>query len=642
MQFKHPEILYFLFLLVIPILVHLFQLRRFKKEYFTNVKLLKELQIQTRKSAKIKKWLLLATRLLLLTCLILAFAQPFFNAKDTTNKGNELIILLDNSFSMQAKGAKGELLKRSIQELLEELPENQQFSLLTNSEVFWDTDIKSIQKELQNLSYSSLPFQLDYLINQVEIKKKNTKKDYVIITDAIETESKKASELKADNVVYFIQPEAENKINCSIDTVVISQVLEQFYELKITLQSYGATKNEVPLSIINNTSKAIAKTIVQFSKPTTEITITIPKKDFHGYVSIDDGSLTYDNTYYLSITKPEKTNIIAIGTSEKNNFLSRIYTPDEFNFNSTELKSLDYNQIENQEAILLNELENLPVALGTTLQSFYEKGGTVLLIPNEKNSTSELNSFTNHFGAIHFSALASTEKQITTINFSHPLYQTVFEKKVTNFQYPKVKTSFGLSGLTSILQFDDTAIFAGSTTNRLGNFYAFSAPINKQNSNFQNAPLIVPTLYKMGQNQNKTGINAFTIGENQNMILETILAKDEAVTITNDAYSFIPLQQILNAKCKLTFGDYPEKAGNFDVVKGKETLKKISFNYPRTESNLSNINTTNFDTFTKVNTIGTVLNDIASERTSSEVWKWFLLATLLLLFTELLIQKLIK
>ena len=112
MQFKHPEILYFLFLLVIPILVHLFQLRRFKKEYFTNVKLLKELQIQTRKSSKIKKWLLLATRLLLLACLIIAFAQPFFDAKDTTNKGNELIILLDNSFSMQAKGAKGELLKR--------------------------------------------------------------------------------------------------------------------------------------------------------------------------------------------------------------------------------------------------------------------------------------------------------------------------------------------------------------------------------------------------------------------------------------------------------------------------------------------------------------------------------------------------
>ena len=116
MQFKHPEILYFLFLLVIPILVHLFQLRRFKKEYFTNVQFLKELSVQTRKSSTIKKWLLLFTRLLLLACLILAFAQPFFTAKESMKATNEMYIILDNSYSMQAKGQKGELLKRAVQD----------------------------------------------------------------------------------------------------------------------------------------------------------------------------------------------------------------------------------------------------------------------------------------------------------------------------------------------------------------------------------------------------------------------------------------------------------------------------------------------------------------------------------------------
>ena len=641
MQFKHPEILYFLLLLVIPILVHLFQLRRFKKEYFTNVKLLKELQIQTRKSSKIKKWLLLATRLLLLACLILAFAQPFFDAKDNTNKGNELIILLDNSFSMQAKGTKGELLKRSIQELLEELPENQQFSLLTNSEVFWDTDIKSIQKELQNLKYSAMPFQLDYLINQVETKKKNTKKDYVIITDAVQSESKKASDLVENNIVYFIQPDAQNKTNISIDKVVISQVLDQFYELKITLQAFGETENEVPLSVFSN-NKAVAKTMAKFENQKTEILITIPKNDFHGIISIEDNSLSYDNDYFLSISKPEKANIIAIGNSDKNNFLSRIFTTDEFNFKSTELATLDYNQIENQEAIVLNELEDLPVALGTTLKSFYEKGGNIVLIPNAKNTPSLLNAFAKNFGGLSYSQLSTSGKQITKINFSHPLFQTVFEKKVTNFQYPNVKESFGLSGITNILQYEDNAVFVGSTTNRLGTFYAFSAPINKQNSNFQNAPLIVPTLYNMGQNQGKTGINAYTIGENENLILETILAKDEVVSIEKEGYSFIPMQQILNTKCKLSFGDYPEEAGNFDVIKANNSLKKISFNYPRTESDLTQITTANFENFTKVNNIATVLNDIASERTSNEVWKWFIIATLLLLLTELLIQKFVK
>lgn len=641
MQFKHPEILYFLFLLVIPILVHLFQLRRFKTVYFTNVKLLKELQTQTRKSSKIKKWLLLVTRLLVLTCLIIAFAQPYFKHQNTPKKGNELIIVLDNSFSMQAKGPKGELLKRSIQELLEELPENQSFSLLTNSELYWDTDIKSIQKELQNLDYSALPFQLDYLLNQVEIKKKQVPKDYIIITDAIQAESKKAIELAQNNSVYFIQPKAENLSNISIQNVAISQVMDQFYELKINLQSFGSKKREIPLSVISS-GKKLATTLVQIDKSNKEIKLTIPKKDIQATIHIEDQSLAYDNDFYLSISKPEKAALLAIGSLAQNNFLDRIFTAEEFNFKSTELKSLDYNQIENQEAIVLNELDDLPLALGTTLKTYYEKGGTIIFIPNKNNIPSTLNNFVANFGSLKYGMLSSTEKKITTINFSHPLYQAVFKNKVTNFQYPKVKSSFGLTGNTAVLHYEDQSIFMGSSTNQLGNFYAFAAPINKQNSNFQNAPLIVPTLYNMGQNQSKTGINAYTIGENQSLILETVLTKDEAVAIQNNDYSFIPLQQILNAKCKLTFGDYPEKAGNYEVIKDEESLKKISFNFARTESDITAINSGIFDTFTKVNNIATVLNDIASERSSSEIWKWFLFGTLLLLCTELLIQKLIK
>ena len=641
MQFKHPEILYFLFLLVIPILVHLFQLRRFKTVYFTNVKLLKELQTQTRKSSKIKKWLLLVTRLLVLTCLIIAFAQPYFKHQNTPKKGNELIIVLDNSFSMQAKGPKGELLKRSIQELLEELPENQSFSLLTNSELYWDTDIKSIQKELQNLDYSALPFQLDYLLNQVEIKKKQVPKDYIIITDAIQAESKKAIELAQNNSVYFIQPKAENLSNISIQNVAISQVMDQFYELKINLLSFGSKKREIPLSVISS-GKKLATTLVQIDKSNTEIKLTIPKKDIQATIHIEDQSLAYDNDFYLSISKPEKAALLAIGSLAQNNFLDRIFTAEEFNFKSTELKSLDYNQIENQEAIVLNELDDLPLALGTTLKAYYEKGGTIIFIPNKNNIPSTLNNFVANFGSLKYGMLSSTEKKITTINFSHPLYQAVFKNKVTNFQYPKVKSSFGLTGNTAVLHYEDQSIFMGSSTNQLGNFYAFAAPINKQNSNFQNAPLIVPTLYNMGQNQSKTGINAYTIGENQSLILETVLTKDEAVAIQNNDYSFIPLQQILNAKCKLTFGDYPEKAGNYEVIKDEESLKKISFNFARTESDITAINSGIFDTFTKVNNIATVLNDIASERSSSEIWKLFLFGTLLLLCTELLIQKLIK
>ena len=88
MQFKHPEILYALLLLIIPILVHLFQLQRFVKVPFTNVKLLKTIEKQTRKSARLKKWLILLARLLVFTCLIFAFAQPYFSEFDTPQNFN--------------------------------------------------------------------------------------------------------------------------------------------------------------------------------------------------------------------------------------------------------------------------------------------------------------------------------------------------------------------------------------------------------------------------------------------------------------------------------------------------------------------------------------------------------------------------
>ncbi len=641
MQFKHPEILYFLFLLVIPILVHLFQLRRFKKEYFTNVRFLKEVNIQTRKSSQLKKWLLLCTRLLLLACLILAFAQPFFNAKDTQNTANEMVILLDNSFSMQAKGNRGELLKRAVQDLLENTPDNQRFSLLTNTEAFWDTDIRSIQKELQSLSYSSTPFRLDFLLNKVEAKKHNVPKDIVIITDAVQTD-KNAAVIQEQSPVYCIIPKAENKNNISIDNVSINQQSDDFYEIKVALSAYGELQSDIPMAVYNG-KNLVAKTVIAFNTPKKTIVFNLPKKDFHGYVSLEDNSLTYDNTYYFSISKPEKSNVIAIGEADKNAFLSRLYTSDEFQYKNTTLSALDYNALDKQDAIILNELKEIPQALTTTLKAFYDKGGSIVVIPATETSVQNLTAFSENFGITKIGPLQNTPKQITKIAFNHPLYQTVFEKKTDNFQYPKVNTTFTIGGNpTGILSYEDQTPFLSSVTNKIGTLYLFAAPINKTNSNFQNSPLIVPTFYNMAQNNPKTGISEFTIGDNQSLILDVILSKDEVVTVQNEKSDFIPMQQILNNKIKLAFGDYPEQSGNYAIAKGNTILKNISFNHARTESDLSLHNENIYDNYTKTDSIATVYNDIHSTRTASEAWKYFIIATLLFLLLELLIQKFLK
>lgn len=642
MQFKHPEILYFLFLLVIPILVHLFQLRRFKKEYFTNVRFLKELSIQTRKSSKIKKWLLLATRILLLTCIIIAFAQPFFKAKDSKNSSNEMYIILDNSFSMQAKGQKGELLKRAVQELLENTPENQTFSLITNSETFWNTDIKSVRTELQNLKYSALPFQLESAMAKIKSRKSAFNKDIVVITDAEGLESKQLKSIDNDFNTYFIIPEAEQKNNVSIDSVFIHQTLDDFYEIGLKLSAFGEKDKELPVALYNQ-NKLIAKTLTKLETKEKTIYFTIPKKDFHGYASIIDNGLEYDNTLYFSISKPKKNNIISIGTAEKANFLSRIYSNDEFNFNNFAIETLDYNALEKQNTIVLNELDEIPQALQTTLKSFVEKGGNLIFIPSTKATMVNVNPFLRIFGNIQFKSFENKEKLVTKINFNHPLFSGVFENKIDNFQYPKTKNSFGIASTNPVaLYYEDQTPFLTTINNPISSIYVFTAPINLENSNFQQSPLIVPAFYKMGINNQNNGVNALTIGNNNSLLADATLSKDEILKVQNETETFIPVQQILNDKVKMTFNDFPEQAGNFGIYNQKERLQNISFNYNRTESDLAQANKNIISDYKIIDSIETFLNSLQTDRTDNQIWKWFAIFALLFLVIEMAIIRFVK
>ena len=642
MHFKHPEILYFLFLLIVPILVHLFQLRRFKKEYFTNVRFLKALSIQTRKSSKIKKWLLLTCRLLLLTCIIIAFAQPFFESKDSKNANNELYIILDNSFSMQAKGKKGELLKRAVQELLEETPENINFSLLTNSENYWNTDIKSVRGALQNLKYSATPFQLDNIMAKIKAHKSAFKKDVVVITDAVGLNEKQLKNSDATISPQFIIPKAEQKNNVSIDSIFINKTLENFYEISVQISGYGDDFKPIPISLYNE-NKLIAKTIVTLDTKKKNLNFTIPKQAFHGYFSIVDNGLTYDNTLYFSISKTKKTNIISIGELAKSNFLSRIYTSEEFNFNNYTLSALDYNKLEEQDAIVLNELDEIPQALSTTLKSFVEKGGNLIAIPSAINSITNLNSFISNFGNLRFNSLENREKLITKINFNHPIFNNVFENKVTNFQYPKTKNSFVLSSSSpAALSYEDQSVFLTSIANSVSAVAVFAAPINIENSNFQQSPLIVPTFYKMAMNNQNNGVNALTIGNNNPHLTEVSLNKDAILTVKGSDEQFIPIQQILNNKVKMTFNDYPEQAGNFSIYNKKEWIENISFNYNRTESDLASANENILSDYKTIESIRLLFDTLQTDRTDNQIWKWFVIFALLFLITEMAILRLVK
>ena len=641
MQFKHPEILYFLFLLLIPILVHLFQLRRFKKEYFTNVQFLKELSLQTRKSSKIKKWLLLATRLLILTALIFAFAQPFFEAKDAKATTNETYIVVDNSFSMQAQGQNGPLLKRVMEDLQQHLPENQNFSLITSSDFFWNTDVKSIQKELQNLKYSSTEFSLNQALSQIKSRKTPFQKDVIIISDFINADANALEKINAAFNTFLVPVKAEKKNNISIDSVFIREATDKFYEVGFQLTNYGTEKTEIPLGIYNE-KKLIAKSLVKFETLKKLVFFTLPKQAFNGYASIDDNGLVYDNDFYFSISEPKKINVLSIGSTDKSKFLSKIYVNSEFNYANVEINTLNYNLLEKQDVIVLNEISEIPQALQTTLTDFAKKDGTIILIPSVETNSEELNNWLKNLGTIRFSKMESAKKLVTKIAFSHPLYKNVFEKNITNFQFPSVNKYFQVNTTSAaILRFEDETPFLTS----IGKLYVFSAPLNKENSNFQNSPLIVPTFYNMAQNMSRSGISAMEFGMENPLTVEVQLEKEEILKVkqsnVSDATDFVPSQQIKNNKVQLTFDNAPQESGNYGIYQNGNLIQNISFNYPRTESNL-NLAVANLSNFKIAASVESIIETLQTDRTNNEIWKWFAILTLLFLITELFIQKFVK
>ena len=182
MHFKNPEILYLLTLLIIPILVHLFQLQKFVKTPFTNVSFLHKITQQTRRSSRIKKWLILATRLLLFSTIVIAFSQPYMSNKKASLKQHNYIYL-DNSLSTNTKGKRGDLLQVSAQDIIKHASDEDEYSLLTNSNFYpkkTKSELKNILLKIKNTA-KKIDFSTVLLKFDAEIKNKTKGLDKIIL-----------------------------------------------------------------------------------------------------------------------------------------------------------------------------------------------------------------------------------------------------------------------------------------------------------------------------------------------------------------------------------------------------------------------------------------------------------------------------
>ena len=149
MSLLFPAFLTALGVIAIPIIVHLFYFRRFKKVYFTNVRFLKEVKEETSNRQKLRNLLVLAMRCLAIAFMVLAFAQPFIPKSDDVKRGEQAISLyIDNSYSMNTRSKDApllELAKKRAKDIVAAYGVSDRFQIVTND--FEGRDLRLISKE---------------------------------------------------------------------------------------------------------------------------------------------------------------------------------------------------------------------------------------------------------------------------------------------------------------------------------------------------------------------------------------------------------------------------------------------------------------------------------------------------------------
>ena len=648
MQFKNPEILYFLALLIIPIIVHLFQLQKFVKTPFTNVAFLQKIAQQNRKSSHIKKWLILATRMLLFTAIIFAFSQPYFSNK-TANQKQHSFIYLDNSLSTNSKGKKGNLLQIAAQEIIKNVSKKDVYSLQTNSDFYTEITKPELKNILLNIKETAKKINLATVLLKFGSKTKNQINNLsktILISDFQNNYINEFTNVTPS--FSAIKLTSSVKSNLSIDSIYITNINATNFTLNVLIQNQGVAKKEVPVAIYND-KKLISKLTSSFdndTKKTIEFKIQ-NQQEFNGKIVLNfSDTFGFDNVFYFAFKNDQKTNVLSIG--KKANFLSKIYTKNEFNFTQKTVQNINYNSILKQQLIILNEVENISEILSKKIIEFSKNGGSLVIVPNEKLNVGSYNSLLKKLNIGEIQSKKTDSLKITNINFKHPFFKNVFSKKVTNFQFPIVKNYFPILSkkASKIISFENGISFISQIKNKNNNTYWVASSLDKKNSNFINSPLIVPVFYNFGKLSFKHKKLYYRIASENKIDVETKIEKDKVLKISNAKNSFIPLQQKFLNKVRIITKEQPLKSGFYSVLKNNDTILKLAYNYPKEESLLNFMDLNELKkqhkNITVSNSIADIFKEINKKNEVHWLWKWFLALAIVSLLLEILILKFYK
>ncbi len=675
MTFVNPLVLWGLTLIAVPIIIHLFNFRRYKTVYFTNIRFLKEVTEETAVRSKIKHWLVLASRILAIIFLVLAFAQPVIpltEAADPVAAGRRGVsIYLDNSFSMNADADQETLINRGarkVREIINAYSEEDRFQLLTN-------EFNSRQQRF--VSKDELLSMLDEVVLTSTVRTLNDvhAMQFKSFNDAAMDEriafwvsdfQKNMVDFKGDTVFSIallpLQPLRQH--NLFIDTVWLDQPAlysEQVARLMVKIVNTGdqSVENSSLTLSVDGQVKAIADFSVQPGSYTVD-TINFSVREI-GWkkleVALNDYPVTFDDKYFVVIQVIGQVNVLAVNEEIESRFLKALFEQAErFVFQNQPVSRLDYSGLRNNSLIILNNLAGIPSGLAYELEQYLEGGGVLMIFPNAKADIQSYNKFFNTIKASSITGIGDEEMPVTYLNREHELFRDVFEEIPRNISLPSAKLWYRFqrqvqsSGQT-LLGLRDGSAFVNRFDAGRGKVYVCASPLDAQYTDFPMHALFVPMLYKMALSGGFSGKTSYVLGKDEVIEVDNRLTGAEDIyKMKGNDFEFIPRQKPVGPKVLISPGEQVTEAGFYRVYIGNESDgEPVALNYDRMESELEYFSASELkDLFPQKNirilsAVSGSLTGLVRELNQGIVlWKFCIILALLFLGVEVLLLRFLK
>ena len=688
MAFAQPLFLFALAALGIPVIIHLFNFRRYKKVYFTNVSFIADIKQESRKRSQLKHLLILLMRLLAIASLVFAFAQPYFTSGNQKRKhsGKQMVsIYIDNSFSMEALSTNGRLIdqaKLRALEILKTCNPSDQFQLLTNDfegrhqrflnpEEF-KTMLEEVKISPSVRKISEVMRRQGDLLNGTS----ETNRSAFLISDFQSTSTDIAA-CKPDTTVafYFMPLSAEKPNNLEIDSVWFDSPIRQpGQQARLTVRirnSGGESLEKVPLKLtINNEQKAIASFSVE---PGGQTDIVLPYTNNKAGIQscsleITDFPITWDDKYYFSYTLTSAIPVLCVNGENENHYLDALFGDDStFHYKNAPVRQLDYSSFSRYSLIIFNGLTEISSGLSQEISRFVRNGGSLLFFPSPKADPAIYRPFFTSFNLPLFTALDTSRQQVANVNTESAVYADVFEKDAKgkailpeNADLPSVFRHFITSGQVHsenevLLKLQNGGPFLGVTRVDKGLVYLCTSALDDKWNNFPKHTLFVPTVYKITLLSQPSAPLCYTSGSN--VPLEVIADTNRnhevyRIRKTDSDFEFIPETKNIGIATYLYPHDQIPDAGNYTLFTGSQPIQGLSFNYNRAESDLACLTAAELEG--QLKKAGTrdfavfhsqkkpVSQQIREMSLGTPAWKYFIILVLLFIAAEILLVRLLK